>query len=97
MQLPPSAMLREVVLRGRVGCSGCTRGNGLYSTNGRTQRTHRTGEIGACRWFRLSNNKQISNGGINKMIKVNDANGKTKQTPIVILEASDDREGWIYI
>jgi hypothetical protein len=31
------------------------------------------------------------------MIKVNDANGKTQQNPIVILEASDDREGWIYL
>jgi hypothetical protein len=31
------------------------------------------------------------------MIKVNDADGKTQQTPIVILEAADDREGWVYL
>lgn len=31
------------------------------------------------------------------MIKVNYADGKTKDNPIVIMEASDDREGWIYI
>ena len=31
------------------------------------------------------------------MIKINDADGKTQQNPIVILEAKDDREGWIYI
>jgi len=31
------------------------------------------------------------------MIKINDADGKTQQTPIVIVEANDDREGWIYI
>ena len=31
------------------------------------------------------------------MIKINDGDGKTQQTPIVILEANDDREGWIYI
>jgi hypothetical protein len=31
------------------------------------------------------------------MIKINDADGKTQQTPIVILQAEDDREGWIYL
>jgi hypothetical protein len=31
------------------------------------------------------------------MIKVNEADGKTQETPIVILQAEDDREGWIYI
>ncbi|HZW40416.1 MAG TPA: hypothetical protein VFF33_14045 [Ignavibacteriaceae bacterium] len=31
------------------------------------------------------------------MIKINDADGKTKENPIVILEAADSNEGWIFI
>lgn len=31
------------------------------------------------------------------MIKINDGDGKTQQNPIVIVEANNDREGWIYI
>ena len=31
------------------------------------------------------------------MIRVNNGTGQTQDDPIVILEAKDDREGWIYI
>lgn len=31
------------------------------------------------------------------MVRVNEGSGKTKNDPIVIVEAIDDREGWIYL